>query len=216
MANWNSITYERISLPKFPQKSFSTATTVLQNFLGAATHIWDLLWCQAARPGSLFRPAQRAAPNRGREDLGIFHLRDQLRPQKFRGAAQEQQAFTWDQSSGRSDHVSGPYIARDLGKFLCIGQFPAKIKSANEAEDLAQRHALIAQAHSHARWHTITHDLGAANSANVCRREKKNPPRTNWHSLVPNRRRRQTRGDIFMGSGAWFYARFAWIAVDVS
>src|SRR5437762_7097516 len=26
MANWNSITYERISLPKFPQKSFSTAT----------------------------------------------------------------------------------------------------------------------------------------------------------------------------------------------
>src|SRR5438045_2237339 len=88
MADWNSITYDRISLPKFPEKSFSTATTVLQNFLGAAAHIWDLLWCQAARPGSLFRPAQRAAPNRGREDLGIFHLRDQLRPQKFRGAAQ--------------------------------------------------------------------------------------------------------------------------------
>src|SRR6266571_7098619 len=174
MANWNSITYERISLPKFPQKSFSTATTVLQNFLGAATHIWDLLWCQAARPGSLFRPAQRAAPNRGREDLGIFHLRDQLRPQKFRGAAQEQQAFTWDQSSGRSDHVSGPYIARDLGKFLCIGQFPAKIKSANEAEYLAQRPALIAQAPGHARLHTITHDLGAPSSVNVYgRREEK-------------------------------------------
>src|SRR5207302_8745288 len=75
--------------------------------------------------------------------------------------------FTWDQSSGRSDHVSGPYIARDLGKFLCIGQFPAKIKSANEAEYLAQRHALIAQAPGHARLHTITHDLGAPSSANA-------------------------------------------------
>src|SRR5207237_7302244 len=55
----------------------------------------------------------------------------------------------------------------DLGKFLCIGQFPAKIKSANEAEYLAQRHALIAQAPGHARLHTITHDLGAPSSANA-------------------------------------------------
>ncbi len=189
-------------------------TTVLQNFLGAAAHIWNLLWCQAARPGSLFRPAQRAAPNRGREDLGIFHLRDQLRPQKFRGAAQEQQAFTWDQSSGRSDHVSGPYIARDLGKFLCIGQFPAKIKSASEAEYLAQRHALIAQAPGHARLHTITHDLGAPSSANVCGREKKNPPR-NWRGLIPSRRPRWLSGEIFVRSGSWFRAQFGWIAVDV-
>jgi len=34
MANWNSITYERISLPKFPQKSFSTATGVYTTYFG--------------------------------------------------------------------------------------------------------------------------------------------------------------------------------------
>src|SRR5437667_12613832 len=122
--------------------------------------------------------------------------------------------FTWDQSSGRSDHVSGPYIARDLGKFLCIGQFPAKIKSANEAEYLDQRHALLAQAPCHARLHTITHDLGAPSSANVCGREKKKPPR-NWRGLIPSRRPRWLSGEIFVRSGSWFRAQFGWIAVDV-
>jgi hypothetical protein len=39
-ANENSITYERISLVKFPEKSFSTATLDCVNNLTAAARLW--------------------------------------------------------------------------------------------------------------------------------------------------------------------------------
>src|SRR5206468_11790812 len=54
MADWNSITYDRISLPKFPEKSFSTATPDINSW------VWR---CSSQR--------QHEGHNDGREQHGL-------------------------------------------------------------------------------------------------------------------------------------------------